>query len=292
MTAFQSLLFILNARYSSFHMFFKPPSLNLKISDQAILGRTSTWTYTTIHTTYGSTDTRRCGFYFSLEMLQNSTKKTLFGLSIGAHHGVSNRTIFEPPSGTDDAGHWRSAGRIRMYVNVVFYYYPPPATMAHTLHPLTPLFLSSTLLTVYMEMRLSLQKVLFADIPFVRSSLAAVPWWTKEEGMMIWLRSQNPHNFSPGALYVRISIDGSSSQKKAPSVPDFSVRYDHHKKTQERSLRKEVGGVVVIRAQRYYTTLRLVLHTYYTTYYLTMHVDRSATQRPACMMLVLLSPLP
>ena len=62
MTAFQSLLFILNARYSSFHMFFKPPSLlaayNLKISDQAILGRTSTWTYTTIHTTttYGSTD--------------------------------------------------------------------------------------------------------------------------------------------------------------------------------------------------------------------------------------------
>ena len=44
-------------------MFFKPPSLlaayNLKISDQAILGRTSTWTYTTIHTTttYGSTDT-------------------------------------------------------------------------------------------------------------------------------------------------------------------------------------------------------------------------------------------
>ena len=175
MTAFQSLLFILNARYSSFHMFFKPPSLiaayNLKISDQAILGRTSTWTYTTIHTTttYGSTDTRRCGFYFSLEMLQNSTKKTLFGLSIGAHHGVSNRTIFEPPSGTDDAGHWRSAGRIRMYVNVVFYYYPPPATMAHTLHPLTPLFLSSTLLTVYMEMRLSLQKLLFADIPFVRS---------------------------------------------------------------------------------------------------------------------------
>ena len=88
---------------------------------------------------------------------------------------------------------------------------------------------------------------------------------------------------------VRISIDGSSSQKKAPSVPDFSVRYDHHKKTQERSLRKEVGGVVVIRAQRYYTTLRLVL-TY--LYYLTMHVDRSATQRPACMMLVLLSPLP
>ena len=131
MTAFQSLLFILNARYSSFHMFFKPPSLlaayNLKISDQAILGRTSTWTYTTIHTTttYGSTDTRWCGFYFSLEMLQNSTKKTLFGLSIGAHHGVSNRTIFEPPSGTDDAGHWRSAGRIRMYVNVVFYYYQP-----------------------------------------------------------------------------------------------------------------------------------------------------------------------
>ena len=43
-----------------------------------------------------------------------------------------------------------------------------PATMAHTLHPLTPLFLSSTLLTVYMEMRLSLQKLLFADIPFVR----------------------------------------------------------------------------------------------------------------------------
>ena len=147
-----------------------PPlaAYNLKISDQAILGRTSTWTYTTIHTTYGSTDTRRCGFYFSLEMLQNSTKKTLFGLSIGAHHGVSNRTIFEPPSGTDDAGHWRSAGRKRMYVNVVFYYYPPPATMAHTLHPLTPLFLSSTLLTVYMEMRLSLQKLLFADIPFVR----------------------------------------------------------------------------------------------------------------------------
>ena len=63
---------------------------------------------------------------------------------------------------------------------------------------------------------------------------------------------------------IRISIDGSSSQKKAPSVPDFSVRYDHHKKTQERSLRKEVGGVVVIRAQRYYTTLRLVLHTYTT----------------------------
>ena len=58
------------------------------------------------------------------------------------------------------------------------------------------------------------------------------------------------------------------------------MRYDHHKKTQERSLRKEVGGVVVIRAQRYYTTLRLVLHTY-TTYYLTMHVDRSATE--ACM---------
>ena len=80
---------------------------------------------------------------------------------------------------------------------------------------------------------------------------------------------------------VRISIDSSSSQKKAPSVPDFSVRYDHHKKTQERSLRKEVGGVVVIRAQHYYTTLRLVLHTYYTTYYLTMHVDRSATE--ACM---------
>ena len=59
------------------------------------------------------------------------------------------------------------------------------------------------------------------------------------------------------------------------------MRYDHHKKTQERSLRKEVGGVVVIRAQHYYTTLRLVLHTYYTTYYLTMHVDRSATE--ACM---------
>ena len=59
----------------------------------------------------------------------------------------------------------------------------------------------------------------------------------------------------PLELSVRISIDG--SQKKAPSVPDFSVRYDHHKKTQERSLRKEVGGVVVIRAQRYYTTLRL-----------------------------------
>ena len=43
-------------------MFFKPPSLiaayNLKISDQAILGRTSTWTYTTIRTTtYGFTDT-------------------------------------------------------------------------------------------------------------------------------------------------------------------------------------------------------------------------------------------
>ena len=38
------------------------------------------------------------------------------------------------------------------------------------------------------------------------------------------------------------------------------MRYDHHKKTQERSLRKEVGGVVIIRAQRYYsTTLRLVL---------------------------------
>ena len=38
-----------------------PPlaAYNLKISDQAILGRTSTWTYTTIHTTttYGSTDT-------------------------------------------------------------------------------------------------------------------------------------------------------------------------------------------------------------------------------------------
>ena len=61
MTAFQSLLFILNARYSSFHMFFKPPSLlaayNLKISDQAILGRTSTWTYHT--TTYGFSDTGR-----------------------------------------------------------------------------------------------------------------------------------------------------------------------------------------------------------------------------------------
>ena len=55
------------------------------------------------------------------------------------------------------------------------------------------------------------------------------------------------------------------------------MRYDHHKKTQERSLRKEVGGVVVIRAQRYYTTLRL----YYILYYLTMHVDRSATE--ACM---------
>ena len=62
----------------------------------------------------------------------------------------------------------QTTSRIRMYVNVVFYYYPPPATMAHTLHPLTPLFLSSTLLTVYMEMRLSLQKLLFADIPFVR----------------------------------------------------------------------------------------------------------------------------
>ena len=55
------------------------------------------------------------------------------------------------------------------------------------------------------------------------------------------------------------------------------MRYDHHKKTQERSLRKEVGGVVVIRAQHYYTTLRL----YYILYYLTMHVDRSATE--ACM---------
>ena len=99
--------------------------------------------------------------------------------------------------------------------------------------------------------------------------------------------SESSQLFPWSSLYVRISIDG--SQKKAPSVPDFSVRYDHHKKTQERSLRKEVGGFVVIRAQCYYTTLRLVL-TYLN--YLTMHVDRSATQRPACMMLVLLSPLP
>ena len=160
--------------------------------------------------------------------------------------------------------------------------------MAHTLHPLTPLFLSSTLLTVYMEMRLSLQKLLFADIPFVRSFVVGCCSMMNQRGgdddMTQISESSQLFPWSS----VRISIDGSSSQKKAPSVPDFSVRYDHHKKTQERSLRKEVGGVVVIRAQHYYTTLRL----YYILYYLTMHVDRSATQRPACMMLVLLSPLP
>ena len=149
--------------------------------------------------------------------------------------------------------------------------------MAHTLHPLTPLFLSSTLLTVYMEMRLSLQKLLFADIPFVRSFVVGCCSMMNQRGgdddMTQISESSQLFPWSS----VRISIDSSSSQKKAPSVPDFSVRYDHHKKTQERSLRKEVGGVVVIRAQRYYTTLRL----YYILYYLTMHVDRSATE--ACM---------
>ena len=139
MTAFQSLLFILNARYSSFHMFFKPPSLiaayNLKISDQAILGRTSTWTYTTIHTTYGSTDTRRCGFYFSLEMLQNSQDPIRF-INWSSSRCVQSND-FRAPSG---AACHRPA--VHTYVNVVFYPPSAPATMAHTaLHPLTPLFL-------------------------------------------------------------------------------------------------------------------------------------------------------
>ena len=40
----------------------------------------------------------------------------------------------------------------------------------HSIAPLNPP-LSLPLLTVYMEMRLSLQKLLFADIPFVRSLL-------------------------------------------------------------------------------------------------------------------------
>ena len=152
-------------------------------------------------------------------MLQNSTKKTLFGLSIGAHHGVSNRTIFEPPSGTDDAGHWRSAGRIRMYVNVVFYNYPPPATMAHTLHPLTPLFLSSTLLTVYMEMRLSLQKLLFADIPFVRWLLfhdepkRRRGWWYDSDLRILT-------NFSPEALCTFVLVS-TAAKKKHRVFPTF-----------------------------------------------------------------------
>ena len=132
MTAFQSLLFILNARYSSFHMFFKPPSLiaayNLKISDQAILGRTSTWTYTTIHTTttYGSTDTRRCGFYFSLEMLQNSQDPIRF-INWSSSRCVQSNDFRAPFRGCS----WPPTTG-RTYVNVVSYHYPLHQPLWHT----------------------------------------------------------------------------------------------------------------------------------------------------------------
>ena len=147
-----------------------PPlaAYNLKISDQAILGRTSTWTYTTIHTTttYGSTDTRRCGFYFSLEMLQNSQEDPIRFINWSSSRCVQSNDFRAP---FRDWWCWPlTISRPYTYVRQRGFLLLP-ATMAHTLHPLTPLFLSSTLLTVYMEMRLSLQKLLFADIPFVRS---------------------------------------------------------------------------------------------------------------------------
>ena len=166
--------------------------------------------------------------------------------------------------------------RIRMYVNVVFYYYPPPATMAHTLHPLTPpLSLLHTSHRLYGDETL-ITEIAFCRHPFRSFVVGCCSMMNQRGGDDDMTQISESSQLFPWSS-VRISIDGSSSQKKAPSVPDFSVRYDHHKKTQERSLRKEVGGVVVIRAQRYYTTLRL----YYILYYLTMHVDRSATE--ACM---------
>ena len=94
-----------------------------------------------------------------------------------------------------------------------------PATMAHTLHPLTPLFLSSTLLTVYMEMRLSLQKLLFADIPFVRSLLfhdepkRRRGWWYDSDLRILT-------NFSPEALCTFVLVS-TAAKKKHRVFPTF-----------------------------------------------------------------------
>ena len=141
-----------------------PPlaAYNLKISDQAILGRTSTWTYTTIHTTttYGSTDTRRCGFYFSLEMLQNSQDPIRF-INWSSSRCVQSND-FRAPSG---AACHRPTGHT--YVRQRGFL-PTISTSHYGTHSIAPLNppLSLPLLTVYMEMRLSLQKLLFANIPF------------------------------------------------------------------------------------------------------------------------------
>ena len=131
-----------------------------------------------------------------------------------------------------------------------------PATMAHTLHPLTPLFLSSTLLTVYMEMRLSLQKLLFADIPFVRSLLLFHDeakrrgWWYDSDLRIL--------TTFPLELSVRISIDGSSSSQKKhrvfPTSPWDMTTIRKHRNV-VRSLRKEGGAVVELIV---ITTLRLL----------------------------------
>ena len=112
---------------------------------------------------------------------------------------------------------------VRMYVNVVFYYYPPPATMAHTLHPLTPLFLSSTLLTVYMEMRLSLQKLLFADIPFVRSFVVGCCSMMNQRGGdddMTQI-SESSQLFPWSSLYVLVSTAIAAAKKKHRVFPTF-----------------------------------------------------------------------
>ena len=90
-----------------------------------------------------------------------------------------------------------------------------PATMAHTLHPLTPLFLSSTLLTVYMEMRLSLQKLLFADIPFVRSFVVGCCSMMNQRGGdddMTQI-SESSQLFPWSSLYVLVSTAIAAAKK-------------------------------------------------------------------------------
>ena len=55
----------------------------------------------------------------------------------------------------------------------------PPLSLLHTSHRL---YGDETLIT----------EIAFCQHPFC----SLLPWWSKE-GMMIWLRSRNPHNFSP-----------------------------------------------------------------------------------------------